>query len=53
MAKMSKAFNARFIIGLPLWRHDSVNDARAMMKMADTMLPKGSVMGYELGNEVG
>lgn len=52
MATMHKEFNARFLIGLPLWRPDSVDMARKMMKLAEQYLPADAIIGYELGNEV-
>lgn len=50
---MHKAFNARFLIGLPLWRHDSIDLSRQMMELAEEYLPKEALLGFELGNEVG
>jgi hypothetical protein len=52
LAKMQKAFNARFLIGLPLWKPDSVHLARRMMELTEQYLPKEAILGYELGNEV-
>jgi len=52
MAKMHKEFNASYLIGLPLWKPDSQDLSQKMMQMADQYLPKQSIMGYELGNEV-
>jgi hypothetical protein len=53
MAKMTKAFNASYIIGLPLWRHNAVDNAREMMAIAEKYIPSTHIVGYELGNEVG
>lgn len=49
---LHRELNASFIIGLPLWRHDAVDDARAMMQIAEQWIPKSHIVGYELGNEV-
>jgi hypothetical protein len=49
---MQKAFNARFLIGLPLWKPDSVHLARRMIELTEQYLPKEAILGYELGNEV-
>ncbi|KAI8474854.1 MAG: hypothetical protein J3K34DRAFT_406796 [Monoraphidium minutum] len=51
MAAMHRSFNARFIIGLPLWHPESVHMAREMMVMAETLLPPEALIGFELGNE--
>lgn len=48
---LHRELNASFIIGLPLWRHDAVDDARAMMQIAEQWIPKSHIVGYELGNE--
>jgi hypothetical protein len=52
LAKMHREFNARYLIGLPLWKPDAIDVAKRMMEMADEYLPKDAVLGYELGNEV-
>lgn len=50
---MHESFGAVYLIGLPLWRNDSIHDSREMMKLAEQYLPKKALVGYELGNEVG
>jgi len=52
LATMNREFNATYLIGLPLWRPDAVDDARQMMQVAEQYLPKWAILGYELGNEV-
>jgi hypothetical protein len=49
---MTKAWNASYIIGLPLWRHDAIDDAREMISIAEKYIPSTHIVGYELGNEV-
>lgn len=53
LADMHESFGAVYLIGLPLWRNDSIHDSRGMMKLAEQYLPKKALIGYELGNEVG
>ena len=49
---MRDKFNARFLIGLPLWRSNSIEMARKMMQKAEATLGS-ALIGFELGNEVG
>ncbi|KIY93569.1 hypothetical protein MNEG_14394 [Monoraphidium neglectum] len=51
LRKMHEAFNARFLIGLPLLPSDSIERAKTMMKTVEKYIPKKALLGYELGNE--